>query len=421
MKTLLTRYKSSSLKEFAVLLYSRDTVRGCFFRKKGSSFALQSYGKHPLDPENPSEGFRQLKKTLGYSASTILVLSGAMPGENFFFRTVLPEMPVSATKQALTLELPRVMPGVNTEEEFLFEFVPAGRYGEEESEVRMNVLAFTGKGLDSLCSMISQSLRKVDYYVHPLLPLRLTDGPLYLPEAEEDFFFADGLFHDKEQWKDDFYRPWEESLSKLFILPEEPPFSIREYLGCLLVGRFAASGDFALRSKAIQILPSKLRPGRLRNQLRITAVLLILLCGGLLWEYGGEFLKESRSISALEREKRSLNTRVRKLKQQLKAGEKERKELQRLLQQKAGTTQILEKLAALSSVLPTNVMVQSLRWTDSAVDLTLRSEAENLNLPALFRSLPHWKITQMQERRRNNDAASTITLKLTPKTPEDPE
>ena len=112
---------------------------------------------------------------------------------------------------------------------------------------------------------------------------------------------------------------------------------------------------------------------------------------------------------------------MRKLKQQLKAGEKKRKELQRLLQQKAGTTQILEKLSSLSSVLPSNVMVQSLRWTDSAVDLTLRSEAENLNLPALFRNLPHWKISQMQERRRNNDAASTITLKLTPKTPEDQE
>jgi hypothetical protein len=63
MKTLLSHYKSSSLKEFAVLLYSRDAVRGCFFRKKGSAFELKSYGKHPLDPENPSEGFRQLKKT----------------------------------------------------------------------------------------------------------------------------------------------------------------------------------------------------------------------------------------------------------------------------------------------------------------------------------------------------------------------
>ena len=105
----------------------------------------------------------------------------------------------------------------------------------------------------------------------------------------------------------------------------------------------------------------------------------------------------------------------------MKASEKERKELQRLLQQKAGTLLVLEKLSSLSTILPPNVMVQSLRWTDSAVDLTLRSEAENLNLPALFREIPHWKISQMQERRRNNDAASTITLKLVPKTEEDPQ
>ncbi|MBO5723755.1 MAG: hypothetical protein J6S58_02905, partial [Lentisphaeria bacterium] len=303
MKTLSTRHRFSSLKEFAVLLYSKDTVRGCYFRKMGSGFALKSYGKAPLDPESPGEGFRQLKKTLGYTAETVIFLSGTMPEENYFFRTALPEMPLSAAKEALALEVPRIVPGLNGGEEYLFEFIPAGSYGED-SNTAVNVLAFTRKGLDSLCSLISQSLRKVDYYIHPLLVLRLTDAPLYLPEVEEDFFFAEGQFHDKEGWKAEFYLPWVESLSKLFVLPEKE-FPVREYLGCLLIGRFASSGDFALRSRAVNILPAKLRPGRLRNQLRIMTLLLILLCGGLLWEYGGEFLKESRTISALEREKRS--------------------------------------------------------------------------------------------------------------------
>lgn len=411
--------KLSRIGEFAVLLYSEDSVRGCHFRRKGHKFELKAHGIFPMDPQKGEQAFQQLKKKLNWGSDCIIILSGSIPGETLFFRTGMPELPLPATRQALTLELPRVMPGADPED-FLFEYVPAGKY-ENADEVQLNVYAFTRKGLDSLCSMISQTLRKVDYFVYPFLPLRVTDGALYLPEVEKEFFFASDQWVDAEKWSDSYYEGLEKDLSDVFELPNEPDFKIREYLSCLLISRFAASGDFVKRSAAIQILPSKLRPGRLRNQLRITALLLILLCGGMLWEYGGAFLRESRSFSAMKREKQSLDGRVRNIKRQLKASEKERKELQRLLQQRAGTQQVLEKLAALSSIFPQNVMVQSLRWTDSSVDLTLRSEAQDLNLPALIRQIPHWKISQMQERRRNNDAASTITLKLTPVTQEDPQ
>ena len=73
---------------------------------------------------------------------------------------------------------------------------------------------------------------------------------------------------------------------------------------------------------------------------------------------------------------------------------------------------MIGKLARFSEVLPNNVMVQSLRWTDSSVDLTLRSEAESLNVPEMLRPLKFWKLEQIQQRRRNNDTTNTIMLKL---------
>lgn len=36
-------------------------------------------------------------------------------------------------------------------------------------------------------------------------------------------------------------------------------------------------------------------------------------------------------------------------------------------------------------------MVMNLRWTDSSVDLTMRSEAESLNVPGMLRPLKFWK------------------------------
>jgi len=79
----------------------------------------------------------------------------------------------------------------------------------------------------------------------------------------------------------------------------------------------------------------------------------------------------------------------------------------------AGESEALAKLAALTSILPSNVMVSSLRWSESSLDLMLQSEAENLDLPSLLRRLPYWKISQLQQRRMG-DTVTMITLKLIP-------
>ena len=71
-------------------------------------------------------------------------------------------------------------------------------------------------------------------------------------------------------------------------------------------------------------------------------------------------------------------------------------------------------MADLSRILPQNVMVQNLRWSDSSLDMTLRSDAENLSLPNIIRPLNYWKIAQLQQRRRPNETSSTITIKLVP-------
>ena len=403
--------KFSSLHEFAVLVFFPSGIKGCWFKKKSGRFSLKNFASLPVHAENPAEDWKKIRKELGFGSDCILFLAGNIGNDGVFYRTVTPDLPSKAMKDALHFELPGQLPREVTDEDI--QFIPAGKL-PESSECAVNVYAFTQAGLDKVTALISQSFRKADYLLYPLLSLKLDDPPCFLPEIEPEFFFADGQWHDRDRWDDSMFEPWEKQFRDLFVLPAEKEFPLRDYLSCLLIARLAASAEFQALRTGIRVLPRKFRPGRLRTQLKIMAVLLGLLAFGLIWEHGGNLIRSSQEQGRLEAERANLDQQVRRLRSKLKAGEKEQKELARVLNQKPADNQIIERIADLSRLLPNNVMVQSLRWSDNSVDLMLRSEAENLNLPQLLKPLTYWKVAQLQERRRNNDVTRMITLKLVP-------
>ena len=102
------------------------------------------------------------------------------------------------------------------------------------------------------------------------------------------------------------------------------------------------------------------------------------------------------------------------LKRKLKSKEKSQKELVRLLNLRAGETDLPGKLADISKVIPQNVLVTSLRWTENGVELQMQTTEEQPNISGEIRALPYWKISQLQQRRWGNSDSSMITLKLIP-------
>lgn len=403
--------KSSGLQEFAVLFFSSASVRGCWFRRRAGRFQVKAHGVCAADPENPADAWKQLRKQLGFGRDCMVFLTGNLSENAVFYRTTAPRLNVRAMKEALLFDLPCRLPQELPDAEI--QFTCAGALPEQQ-ENAVNVYAFPLAARDALTAKLSQSLKKIDCFLYPLLALRLDDPPVYLPELEPDFFFAEGQWHDRSRWNDEYYQEWTQKFGELFDLSGTPDVPVKDYLGCLLIARFAAASDFRTQQKGLDILPRAFRPGRLRSQLKIMSVLLILLAAGVCWEHGGKLIRESREMSRLERERNQLSQQIAQLKRKLKSGEKEQKELARVLNQKSGENDLIGKLADLSKILPQNVVVQNLRWSDSSVDLTLRSEAGNLDLPKLLRPLKYWKIGQLQERRRNNDTSSMIMLKLVP-------
>ena len=398
------------MKEFCVLFLSGEQAQVCCFRKNAGHFRLKEYASRPLNQTDPAETCRKLLHQAGYGKDTPLIVSCAMK-EGVFFRCSSVRLASDAMRNALEFELPRRL--LHEPEDCIIQFMPLA--GENENGVPVNVYAFPGTSMPRLAAVITQSIRKADFYLYPLIALQEKDGPIYLPELEPDFYF------DQAEWRpvrnlngNTWLESWETEFKKLFQLPADGKFQIREYLACLLVARLVGSPEFHEKQGGLNILPKQLRPSRLRNQISLMILLLFLLLLNFFWGILGDLSQNYREYTRLNAERGRLATQVRTTALKLKAAEKENRELNRVVNQTAGEHDVIGKLAGFSSLLPSNVMVMSIRWTEGSVDVTMRSEAQDLNLPVLLKPLKHWKVSQLQQRRRGNETASMITMKLIP-------
>jgi Tfp pilus assembly protein PilN len=119
-------------------------------------------------------------------------------------------------------------------------------------------------------------------------------------------------------------------------------------------------------------------------------------------------------MRSLQQEIQELQQENATLKRQIKQREKSQKELLRLLNLNTGERELLGKFADLSAVIPLDVLVLSLRWNESGVELQMQSSSEEINLAGAIRKLPYWKISQLQQRNWGDNSSSMITLKLIP-------
>ena len=396
--------------EFAVMLFSQEDVKGCLFRRKAGRFEIRAFAAAAVDPQDPPAAWKKVRKEIGCGKECPLILAGSLENA-YYYQTTLPDLPAKAMKEALLFELPQFMLGDTAGKQIQFF---STKSSQVNNEADVNFYAFDPAALNKISALVSQSLKKIDFFIYPLLALRKQDPPAFIPEIEKEFFFQDRQWFPVSEWNDEWNDEWKQIMTKLFIMPDDPGFSVNKYLGCLLIGRMVIANEFPAGRKGLQILPARLKPGRLRNQLRIMTTLLILLAAGIIWNYGAKWIRESREISRLANENARLTRQLSSLKKRLKTMEKEQKEHIRVINQKPGEYNIIGKMADLSRILPQNVMVQNLRWSDSSLDMTLRSDAENLSLPNIIRPLNYWKIAQLQQRRRPNETSSTITIKLVP-------
>ena len=182
---------------------------------------------------------------------------------------------------------------------------------------------------------------------------------------------------------------------------------------CLLVMRLLMSNAFRDGERGVRVLPAPLRPKRLRLHLAATVLLLLLLGGIHLKTVVQSAAARSKEYSTLVSERDNYRRKSSRLRTSLKKEEKESRELQRILQLEEGDRETLTRLEDLTSSLPPDMLVTSLRFNGTTADLMLQSESATANLPAALKSIRYWKIAQLQQRTMGETLTMTV-LKLVP-------
>ena len=398
--------KSGHIREFAILSFGPETVRGCVFRRRGALYSVTRHAVETVDSNDPAQAWKRLLRQLGRGRECPLFLTGAL-SKGIFFRFESIELTPRARREALEMELSQRVLAIPENHRFQF-FAGAA---DAEGNVPVNVYVIPGSSLEHPAAMLTQAGGRADEFLYPLLAWREGDPAVDLPRLDPEFGFAGGEWRPSPEQPD--YAPWSELFLREFKLPEDGVFRVGDYFECLLVARLVVQPGFRQAERGLRLLPDQMRPRRFRNQLRITALLAILLVANYVWSAAGgireNYVAHRAAVAERDRIKRENTT----LTSKLKALEKEQRELARIVNLEAGEPEVIEKLAVLTELLPTNAMVSSLRWSESSVDLMIQSAAENLDLPSLLRRVPYWKVGQLQQRRMG-DTVTMITLKLVP-------
>ena len=407
MKKLL--HKLQTGRDVSVVQFDRNIIRCGRFHRVGNFWKVIR-----LDSVNVEDGkvADALKKACNIAGSAdFAVLCGAV-ANTLFFRFRSQAMPSGAQRSAVEFELPRRL--FNLREQYKFQFLQHTECAGEDG-VWVNVAVFPEKKLDELWKTVNDSGCSFDEFIYPFLAYPSDGGIMALPEIEPDFFFtgtqwlpADG---EMAAVKNSLERQ-KEHLQQKFVFAEN--VDISDYLTLLHSAEVVTDGLIQRDPGAFRILPDNLRPVRYRKHLIVSAILGVLLLVVAGWRfllaYGGD-IAEYRELTA---KSRKIKSAISEMKLASKRSSKELKEMVRVVGTSVGEAEVLGELALISEILPSDVMVSSIRWSDMDIDMVLQCENDRLDMAALIQPLRRWKIVQLQLRQNGDSAVATITVKLAP-------
>lgn len=395
--------KFQQAKKLAVVTFSGSTVRGVLFRRTKNLLEPVSWISETISEKDPSAAWKTVLKQMGRGKDCPLYLTGVLR-EGICFDVKLADLAPRFQKQALELELPRHL--LTVPENARFQFLPAEQPGE--GFVSLRVYAVPEKSFEPVAAMLTQSSSHADGFLYPALALKKEDPPFFSAEMDPDHVFLDGTWK-KIPVPEDLEQQWQKRLEHEFLPKKEFPFK-DFFLHIITARTVLAQGDYP----GLEILPDQLQPKRVRKQLKITAILTVFLILNLLWGSAGSWKNSFLEMRSLEQETRQLLRENAEMKRKLKAKEKSQKEITRLLSLNVGEKEIRGKLADLSAELPQDVLLTSLRWNESGVELLMQSSSAQADISGSIRKLPYWKIGQLQQRKFGNSPTTVITLKLVP-------
>ncbi|MCI5779505.1 MAG: hypothetical protein MR051_06805 [Lentisphaeria bacterium] len=398
-------------REFSVIGAVDGVVRGGRFVRSGKTWRMAVWAAEPEREDGGTGAWSEVMRRIG--TADCCVVTGKVEGA-LFFRFASTELPVAAQRGAVEFELPRRL--LRMPDAGLVQFAPDMTVGADRM-IGVNVAVFPASQMGVLAKKLEKSGCRADEFLYPFLAVSPELPEIFLPSVESDFYFADS------EWKPVPGDPAEaakitgrmlEALRRRFLLPGDAEFVPEEFLPILLAAKVVAGGAVHRYPDAFKALPDRIRPVRFRRHLIISALLGILLAADLVWMFSRTWGDEILEYRSLSREERKLKSQIATMKSSAKRGAKELKEMSRVVDMNVGEYDAVREFGLISDILPSDVMVSGIRWSDTDIDLVLQCENDKLDVPALIQPLKRWRVAQLQQRQAGDSAVATINLKLAP-------
>lgn len=397
-------------RDFSVISVADDVVRGGLFHYRGNRWHLKTFAAEKVDGNFPEQVAEVMKK-LGNS--DYCAVTGKVP-EMLFFRFSSAALPVSAQRGAVEFELPRRL--LKLPDAYQMQFVADDKAGADET-VGVNVAVFPGAEINKIADKLEKAGCTADEFICPFMAVSPELPAIYLPEIEPDFYFCGSRWMPCPSEPEELQKimsACENVIREAFVLPETAGFTLKEYMPLLLCAVLISRGMVHKAPEAFKVLPEKVRPVRYRKHLIISALLGVLLLADLGWYFCRTYGRDINEYRALTRELRLLKVQTQEMKSSSKRAAKEFKEMTRVVEMNVGKFDAVREFGLISEILPSNVMVSSMRWSDTDIDMVLQCENDKLDIPALIQPLGRWRISQLQQRQTGDSAVATINLKLAP-------
>ena len=404
--------KIGEITNFTVVSFTPAAICGGVFDLHAGAWRLTGTSRKELaGAKDVSALWRELWKEL-HAGGDLIVLTGPIPGGVFFSFDTVPLSP-REQREALMMELPRQLLSPPDDPVTQFLPTPSGDSAEMES---LNVYTVERKALETALAPLRRARLHADEMVHPLLMVKPGDPAVFIPGIDPGFYFRDRRFHRTGQ--DDVERlaaeaEWRTVMKKHFSF-ELSTLEFHELFPILLIARGIVTGDFRRHRSELQLLPREMHPVRFRGQLRITAVLVVALLAVLAWRFVTTRWQDYREYRKVTAETVALKNKISQMKRSLARSTKEQKEIGKALNAGTNRSEVLNDLAAISKLMPPNVMLSDFRWSENEISLTLQSENENLDLSVAFAPLRRWRVADVQHRNARQSTITVINAKLVP-------
>ncbi len=394
----------SGRSEYTIITISDSAVSLARFRKVGNKYRIAAFSSKGIIDGDKGKTLREVLKDAGGVRGSV-ILSGSLPDGNFFQCPAVDLPGIREQRQALEFELSKEL--LHVPEDPVIQYVSSGSL---DSDAVWNVYCFPRSAFRSVAAVLQSCRLKADEFIYPLLGIRETDEDVPCPALERNYVYSSGQWRSASDSDFELSAYWRGEFDKLFIFPEKD-FVTMDYMESLLIMRLIMASDFRKTERSVRILPSKFRPKRLRLHATLSVILFLILLGVNMKDYAAGRIKIAKEYKSLQQERNNYRRKNKTLKANLKKRDKEMRDLQRILALQPGVSDLSGCFAELSEVLPPNVMVSSLRFSETTVDLVLQTEAENVNLPLVLKRLSYWKVAQLNQRNMNG-TVNMITLRL---------